>query len=354
MKTENTGSPSRGMAIFWASLLAPASELLPAAGAGRSGWISTLLTVPLVLGAGWLLRSVGKREGLAQGYLKCMGPIAGRVVLGLYLIWCTVLTGLRLRLCAQRLLDTGQRDGALWFFLIGLTAMALWMAWGNRARLARTAKVLLAALLVTALAVLGLSAVRVRPENLFPIWKSDIGRTVWGIAPNAAVFAFALPAAFLQDPGTKEQHLMKWTVLGSGVLAQGQLILLGCLGPALAGELAGPFFTLAQSVGVEGGFQRVESVVSSVWIFSDLILLAVLLLAQRILWGELIPQWDNHTGAGMGALLGLCLAAALPHGVTRELSQTLGLLGGGVLAIAAPGLALVIRHLRGKKREKPA
>ena len=52
---------------------------------------------------------------------------------------------------------------------------------------------------------------------------------------------------------------------GCLLLALSQFVILGSLGATLAGRLDSPFFTLAKSVGVEGAFQRVESVITALW-----------------------------------------------------------------------------------------
>ena len=50
----------------------------------------------------------------------------------------------------------------------------------------------------------------------------------------------------------------------------------------------------AKSVGVEGAFQRVESLVAAVWSFSDLILLAGLLQGMKRIVGVLLPKASPH------------------------------------------------------------
>lgn len=59
------------------------------------------------------------------------------------------------------------------------------------------------------------------------------------------------------------------TALGCLVLTLAQGVILGSLGPVLAGRLDSPFLALAKSVGVEGAFQRVESVVAALWVTAD-------------------------------------------------------------------------------------
>ena len=111
------------MALLWAGVMAPAAELLPGLllpGAGKGAWLAVVLAAPLVLVAGWLLGSLAGRDGLARSVTGLLGRWLGSGVLLLYIVWGLFLLSLRLRLCAQRLLASGERDGALWFFLLFL------------------------------------------------------------------------------------------------------------------------------------------------------------------------------------------------------------------------------------------
>ena len=134
MKQDRISTRQLG-ALLWAGLMAPAAELLPAVTlplAGRAAWLSALAALPVVLLIGWTLTKLDlSRDGLAGAVCRGMGPWAGKGVLLLYMIWGELLLALRLRLCAQRLLTAGERDGSLWFFLPAAAALVLWMARGS-------------------------------------------------------------------------------------------------------------------------------------------------------------------------------------------------------------------------------
>ena len=121
-------------ALLWAGLMAPAAELLPAVTlpiAGRGAWLSALAALPVLLLLGWGLGRLGLRHGGLAGAIRWgLGPVLGRLVLLLYFIWGELLLALRLRLCAQRLIASGERDGSLWFFLPAAALLVLWMGFG--------------------------------------------------------------------------------------------------------------------------------------------------------------------------------------------------------------------------------
>ena len=346
-------------ALIWAGVLAPAAELLPTLTiqqAGRGSWLAILCAIPLVLLGGWLLSGLSRQEGAARILRRCLGPWVGRGILLLYLIWCELLLALRLRLCAQRLLSAGYRDGSLWFFLAVTAGLTLWMGLGKLAAFARAGQVFLAVLLVTGGAVLLLSAGQVRLERLLPLsWEEGVA-TLWGSLPAAGLLSWGLCGAFLTGQVARSEdkgrwHWIFWGVGGCILLALAQGIIVGNLGTQLAGQLEAPFFALAKSIGVEGAFQRVESVVSALWTLSDLAMAGLLLFALRIQWKE-IAAGTERKGAAVLLLLAVLLSAGLfpGGGETALWSRYIVPMGNLVLTLGAPALLQLLLLVCGKKQ----
>lgn len=315
---EDKISRTQLMALLWAGVMAPAAELLPALllpGAGKGAWLAVVLAAPVVLAAGWLMGSLAGREGLARGVTGLLGKWLGGGVLLLYIMWALFLLSLRLRLCAQRLLASGERDGTLWFFLLAVAAVLLWFGRGTLAAFARTGQIFLTALLSAAGMVLALSLFQARPERLLPLWWAQAGPVARASLSAAGVMGWGLFLPFLmgavRDQGEKKHwHWLFWGLGGTLLLAAAQAVILGNLGAALAARLNSPFFALAKSVGVEGAFQRVEGVVMALWTFADLIMGGVLIFAVRAMAEELLgPQagkwvpWGAALLSAAGALV---------------------------------------------------
>lgn len=343
------------MALLWAGLLGPAAEWLPSMAterAGPAGWLVPLLALPVLLAAGWLAGSLSRGAGgLSQGLMDSFGPGAGRAVLTIYIIWMELLLALRLRLSAQRMMAAGERDGALWFFLPVLVLMALWISWGKAGRLARTGELFFLLLAAAAAAVVGLALFQVKGENLLPLWTEPAAQTLYAALPVSGVLGYGLYAAFLYTPeegGREGGRWVRWCAGGCLALCGTQLVILGVFGPALTAELESPFFQMAKSVGVEGAFQRVESLVAAVWSFSDLILLAGLLQGMKRIVGVLLPKASPHAAAVMLlASAGVVGLAAFPNSAIPEaLGRGAVLWGNLLLALALPLLAVVVKWFR--------
>lgn len=306
MKKHMTLSPVQIWLLVWAGLMAPVMDALPRLlldGASRNAWISVLL-------GGLLALFLGCR--LKPGSLPRLGEsFPGKVFLTIYMVWLEGLLVLRLSSCARRLLDSGARDGSGPFFLLVAVLLLLRLNSGSLSAFGRAGQLFFAALALMAGAVLLLSLPTAKPERLLPVELPSLspallasGVLCWGL----------LPAAFLpveREPGGKS---LRWGLAGCILLTISQMIILANLGPGLAARVSAPFFALAKGAGIEGAFQRVESVVSALWLFSDLTMGGLLIFAQRrissMVWGE---NREQRTGGILIVLAGLLGWILLPY-----------------------------------------
>ena len=93
-------------------LLSPLLHLVPrktTAEAGCGGWLCALAAlVPLLLFA-WMLEGILHRgrpgEGIGEITLRALGPVAGRVLLGVYALWFLLYSAFALRIGAERFIE---------------------------------------------------------------------------------------------------------------------------------------------------------------------------------------------------------------------------------------------------------
>ena len=292
MKQEGLTARQWG-ALLWTAALSPAAELFPAVGlarAGRGVWLTPLASGLILLPLLWVVRQWDGKPPSRVTALACG-------------VWMEVLLVLRLTLCARRMLRSGERDGAVWFFLLTLTALALWMGGGKLSALGRAGQIYLVVLLGAAALVLGLSLPGVRADRVFPLWIGDAGPVLLTALSGAGSLCWAvLPMLFLPVSKKSGRSGMLWVGGGCVLLTLAQLIIVGNLGVGLCARSESAFFALTKSVGVEGAFQRVESVVAALWMLSDLVLTVILARAIGICGERVWPKLEQE-GTGSLALL---------------------------------------------------
>ena len=359
-------SPGQLMAAVWAASLALAVGILPgavAAQSGGAGWLAAVAAVPGLLGAGWLMYRVTEsgRLGLARACRSALGRGVGGAVLIIYILSGVLLGGVQLRLSARRLIFTARSGGGLWFFLLVIAAMAVWLVWRRLAPFARTAVLLYRGVLACLVVILALTLPQIRPENILPIWTQDAVPVAGSGVQVVGVLCCGLYGAFVLDGVRPGKGLAAgWvvrTVALSILLGVLLVAVLGTQGAPLTARLSDPFVTLSKHVGVEGAFQRVESLVGAVWLLADLVLLGLILCGGRAILAELCPGLDDRLSVCLmaGAILavaGLVFAEGASAGrfAARWVSA-----GGLVLFIGLPGAMLLVRrvaYLVSKTREK--
>lgn len=308
------------LVLLFSAILSPAIQILPARGAelaGRAGWLSTLFALPVLLGLCWvffaLQRAAGEGEGLAGAFRAVLGTAGGKALTAVYLAWGVVMLSAGARRCALRILSTGYRNAALPLFIVLLLGAALWMGRGRLPALARAGEIFYLALSAVLALTVFFSLFNVEARNVLPIWVGDLPAALRATLPALSVLGYAVFAAFLGGGvAPREDNRgrgMRWAAAACLVLTAMQFACLGNFGPELVGRMDTPFFSMAEGIGLEGAFQRAESVVVALWVFSDLALLGLLVFSCRAMAGSLLGRSAERYSPYI--IVALALAGAL-------------------------------------------
>ena len=310
------------LALLFAALLAPAIGVLPAqtaALAGEAGWLSALAALPVLLAALWVLHTLmgpaGEGAGLAQVTQRVLGRPLGKLVLLLCLGWGLLLLAANARQFSLRFLSTSYSNSPAGLFLAVLLALALWLAWKPVRVLARAGEIFRLALAVGLAFSLALGAFQIEPRHVLPIWAEDVPGLLSAALPVLGLLGYGLFAAFLGGNVTRTENdrrrLLVWGTVFCLVLTALQLVCQGNFGPALTARADTPFFLMVKGIGIEGTFQRVESLIIALWVFSDLALLALLAAACCALARAVFSLRESRHAAVPVVLLALGAALAL-------------------------------------------
>lgn len=346
------------LVLLVCALISPMAQALPAwtaATAGAGAWATGLLAFPALLamyGVVHLLLATVPGGGLAQVFQMVLGKVLGGALTILYGAWALALLCLHARLYAERMLAVGYRNASLTIFLVVLLAVLLWQCSKKLAAFARTAEIFYLALSLGLGLVLLFSVSQMTLENVLPIWTEDLPGIAAAALVPLGVAGMGIYAAFLGGQvapreGDKKR-CVRWLAVACLVMAVLQFGVLGQLGPALSAEIDQPFFVVAEGVGIYGAFQRVESVVIALWVFSDLALLGLLVFSCRnmvgAMFGERRRKWL------VPALLVLTFLGAKflfpDEFVARELASRGMLIGNLILGGAVPVLLLLVQRVK--------
>ena len=308
-------SPRQFLAAAFVSALSLLIRRFPRALAARAGR-AAVLAVPLsvlpmlALLAG--LRLLFRRRapvGLAALSAELLGVRAGRLFTGLYGLWAAAYAAFMLRFGAERFLTAVYPGAQPWVFVGVMALICAVAAAGRLAPLARTAMLFRPLLLGLILVVALLTAKDVDLSLLLPLRTTqplNVARAALEISNLLSVlFLFSFFGGQLERP-LRPRDAAPWLAALLGVIALMTVGCLGMFGPALTAKLRYPYFMLVRDLTVLGALERIEPLVVALWVFTDFVLISLLL---RIAEGNLRFCLGLHPTAGR-YLAPICAAAS--------------------------------------------
>lgn len=350
--TDRTVAPGQLRTVVLLALFTLGTEGLPdrLAVAGPAAWLCPLGAGVIAVA---LAALVSRRPVLGQGALgESFRPGVRLGLTGVYLLWGLVLTTAHAVRIGLRLSDSLRAYPAL--LTAAVLLLAGWMAVGGLPALSRACEIFALAIgfaffLIVLFGVFGL-----RWDHVI-LW--DIGTlaaiprgmgTTLGTAA-AGVFALFLIEDVRPEKGARVKTLRQLGELFLW-LALATLLVLGRLGPGLSGQIDRPFFQMVSGLGFQGAFQRLEEMVSALWLLGDLALLALLLLCLLRLLARTVGRRETKVmGWGLAAaVFGLSLAQdAWSRFLTGPLLSAGNLAAGALLL-----LVFVVQQEKIKKIKK--
>ena len=346
------------MALTFVCLLSPAIRLLPGEAAkwgGSGAWLAPLLAAVPAAGVTALLlvlmRCRREGEGLARLLLRAMGKGPGKAACLLIGLWLLFYTGILLRTGAERLLSTVYVGGSPAFFMVVTALAAAVFSLGRLRSLGRMGEVSALTLGICLTLVLLLSAADVKPENLIPSPGSAAG------AARAALPVLSVTGKgffFWLLPGGAERErrelasALRWTGLLLLVMLGITASAVGALSAAVAAGLQHPFFIMIRNVSVFGIIERIEAVVITLWVITDLLFIAVLLRIFGELYSAVAERESPRLLRPVPAVCAVAcgLLTARDAFTLERISETVVPAVNLLLAVTLPTSALLVGKLR--------
>lgn len=284
--------------------------------AGAAGWLALRLLVPLA-------RRLPHRPGPDRG------------LWALFLAWGLVVTAAQANRVGLRLSE--DLRGSPLLLTAVLLALSAWMASGGLEALGRACRIFTLAVGLAFGCIVLFALGGLRWDWLVLFAGPDLAAVPRGAGVTAGTLSVGLFALVLgEEDGTGEEKVLRRGFLLLPLLALATLLVTGRLGPALAASIHRPFFQMVSGLGFQGAFQRLEELVSALWLLGDLALLALLLLCLGRLTARVLPGREGKAAVWVLAGLALVLAGSQPvpwPGWRAELAA-----GGALLLFAGKNL----------------
>ncbi len=270
-------------------LLSPATRLIPGAAARaamHAGWLCPVFAAPLcALVAAFVSRAMKSKapgEGLGEVIMRAF-PRFGRAVLLIYGLWLALYAGFSLRSGASRFIYTIYTGASPWpFVAIGLGVCVI-AALGSVKRLARTAELFRALLLLAVVPILGFGLAQLDWDELLPVSYLDAPGIALGGIEVLGTVSFVLVNVPFLETGSPIEHRARsmagWSLRECLFLTAAVAAVTGRFGPELSGALTYPFFALVSNTGLFGVAVRIDALITGLWVLSDFVLCGFALMA---------------------------------------------------------------------------
>ena len=352
------------LAMAYVSLLSPAIRVIPrlsAALGGKVVWLSPLAAILAAAGIGFVLnRSMtvpGAQRGLAELITDTLGPVFGRVLLGLYGLWFALYAGFLLRTAAERLISAVYSQGHLPVFLGLMLLVTLVAACGKMGALGRTAEVFVPVIVLILAVILIAALPSIEKDYLLPVLPADLPQIFLGALPMADVMGVMIPFAFFADRCKKDADrasVPAWMALTVGSLAVLTVPVIGCLSAAVTQRQQNTFFVMLHNIVLFDSVERIEPMVIGLWIITDFVYMAALLMLSGHLSTKIVPIRRRNVFVLPAAVLALVTAIFCDRLVfdMHTLSDLVVPVTSSTLSILIPAFILAAAALKkaGQKR----
>lgn len=329
MNSRDLITPRQLMTTCFVCVLSPLIRRFPrdaVATAGRTAWLSaplTLLPAALVILMVWLLfRRRSEPVSLSAVLCDVLGKGLGRTVMALYALWFVFYAGFLLRSGAERFVTTVYPDAGFAVFILAGALLCGFAALGSVRSIVRAAMIFCPLLIAVPFGASLLMLGDIDWAILVPVTAADLPTNGYAALQIANVISVLFFLSFLGNRLTAPLRLRNfvWRLpLLLALLGAMSVCCLGLFGPELTAKLRYPFFLLLRDLHVLGPLERAEPVVIALWVFSDFVLLSLLLRIAadnfRICFGcpveYSVPQrfFSLRRGRWLTVLATLCAVA---------------------------------------------
>jgi hypothetical protein len=265
------------------STLSAAIRLFPsetAAISGAASWLTPLAgVVPLLLNFK-VLNIMFKNNtytNFGEVIEASLGRIMGKIIIVIFLLWMIILYFLYIRYYADRLLSSIYTSTDVRFFLLIMMLLVFMTTRGRIEAFTRFAEFSFLAFNAIMFAFFVLLLPSVKIENILPVTYYDIVPVIRASYPIAGIWCYLPLFFFIGDKVTDKGRINSYSKRTAIYLFVMNTLLIitvvGSIGPKVVQRMPLPFFNAVKVITFSELFDRMESVLLSVWVVSDFLVI---------------------------------------------------------------------------------
>ena len=271
--------------LFYVITLSPEIRLFPqntVKMAGKAGWLAPVVAIAPTLLLVVLVNSFFKKNqnaNLSDIYNIALGKVVGKIVVSLYLIWILILTSLYIRYYAERLLSSILPHTSLVFIILIMLILVFFAVRNGLVPLARVNELFFGMLIVSAILLYILALPDIEYRNIMTVCTSDAWPVIKASSSIIPIWGYFLFIFFLGDRINDKENIKKFgfkILLVKFIITIIMLIVtIGSLSATAISNIALPFFAMVKDIEILDTFERMESIIFSIWVITDFITITV-------------------------------------------------------------------------------
>ncbi|HEY8350227.1 MAG TPA: GerAB/ArcD/ProY family transporter [Clostridia bacterium] len=274
--------------LFMTVTFTPAIRLIPGYAtqkARQAAWLSPIFTAVLMvlLVQVWqVLYRKYKDKSLMDIYRDIAGPAAGTVILVFYLLWYMVLAALYIRYFAMRLLGAIYPNTDISIFIISMLVVVAYTLGFGMVTFARFNEVVLPFMMFVFFLLFIMMIPNFRTDFLTPVTaRSILPAFEASMAPTGLVAYFSFIFIFGDRINNKESISKIGLKLVVFQLVTQVMIIVSIICTfsfRIAQRTQLPYLTAVKQISVFNIFEKVESIVISIWVLSDFVIICFFII----------------------------------------------------------------------------
>ena len=338
----------------------PTIRLIPAYAAQKAkqaAWLSPIVTFILLLLLVQIWQAIYKKytnDSLMEIYRDIAGPVAGTVILVAYLIWMTVLGALYVRYFAMRLVGAIYANIDISIFIISMLAVVIYTLNFSLPTLARFNEVAFPFLAFVFCLLFIMMIPNFRTDFLTPVTARCILPVIRAsVAPTGIVAYFSFLFIFGDRINNKENIGKSglWMAVFFALMQISIIVSILCtFSYRIAQRTQLPYLTAVKQISLFDIFEKVESIVVSIWVLSDFMIICFFIICSLSILKSFFRLSDTRPLVSIYVVFTyiLCMLLANNAFEMEKFSEELALLVNIILGFVIPALMFVIGKIRKK------